>query len=76
MPGVVAQQFDDFIVVKSAGSAGAFALTGPGLDQMGIPFGTLEEAIERGRTIAHNSRVSLWDATKNTPAVLVAAYRR
>ena len=72
---MVAQQFDDFVVVKSA-RAGAFALTGPGLEPTGIPFGTLEEAIERGRAIAHNSRASLWDATTNTPAVLVAAYRR
>ncbi len=73
---MVAQQFDDFIVVKSARRVGAFALTGPGLDPMGIPFGTVEEAIERGRAIAHNSRVSLWDATAKTPAILVAAYRR
>ena len=80
---VATRQFDDFVIVKKPATdgvlsrrTGAFALTGPGLDPDGIPFVTMEQAIERGTIIARNSRVSLWDATANETAQIVMTFRR
>ena len=74
---------DDFTIVRRTGSmasvgpkAGAFAIVGPGLDQDGIPFLTVELATARGRCIAENTRVSLWDATGSGRAALIVTFRR
>jgi hypothetical protein len=75
--------FDDFVIVTRTPEhgvltrrTGPLALTGPGIDAEGIPFMTLDEAMERGRAIARNSRTALWDATAKGRAVLVVSFRR
>ena len=80
---MVPWQADDFIIVRRTPAdsligrrPSTFALIGPGLAVGGIPFVTVDEATERGRVIAQNSRVSLWDATGPGQAVLVVTFRR
>jgi hypothetical protein len=77
------QTFDDFVIVTRPPEhraltrrTGPLALTGPGLDAEGIPFMTKDEALERGRVIARNSRTALWDATATGRVVLVVSFRR
>jgi hypothetical protein len=80
---VAPREHDDFTIVRRTGAvpavgprAGAFAIVGPGLDPDGIPFPTVELAIARGREIAANSRVSIWDATSTGAPDLIVTFRR